>query len=61
MTDTERLDWIERKWATVYRSESGGHWVFVDERGRGDRHGVVAKTLREAIDASAENRKGVKS
>lgn len=49
MTDTERLDWLQAKRATVYRADIGLHWVVVDETKR-DRRGVVGDSLRDAID-----------
>lgn len=54
--DNERLNWLEAKRATVYRSSTGGtHWVIVDETTR-DRRGVLGKDLRDAIDNARTGR-----
>lgn len=46
--DAERIDIIQKKRATIYRSEAG-HWVFVDETNR-DRLGIIGKDVRDVID-----------
>ena len=54
MTDTERLDWFEKHGASIYKYGCGTPWS-VEYWGDGYRghdryHGVMSKTLREAID-----------
>jgi hypothetical protein len=52
--DAERIDALELMRATVYASVDEGrlmHWVVVDETKRA-RRGNVAKSLRDAIDAT---------
>lgn len=59
ITDTLRLDWLEKHAFTAYRSlqpDTGkpeGHAVLVDER-KVPRVGIVHDTLRECIDEAME-------
>jgi len=49
--DAERLDFVERKRATIYSSEGARYWVFVDETVPA-RQGQLGDSLRACIDAA---------
>jgi hypothetical protein len=50
--DAVRMDYIQSRRATIYRSEVG-HWVLVDETHR-DRLGIIGKDLRDAVDKAMQ-------